>query len=169
MPGTITPAQMFDHELNATKGWPSPYAVDKQVERDSGVSGVNAGMCLYIDATSGKAKRGTIMGAMGLFAFQNENDFDVNGDVGNIISNHINTLVAVGAYELESTEFTGTGFNPNVPITSPTGGVNDGLLQATTLTGTTNIVGVVSDAGPLTNEYRKEVVRFWPVYLPVVS
>ena len=28
MPGNITPGQMFTHELNVIKGWPSPYAID---------------------------------------------------------------------------------------------------------------------------------------------
>lgn len=167
MPGTITPAQMFDHELNATKGWPSPYALDKRVERDTGVTGVFAGMCLRLDATTGKAKRGSTNGDMGLFVWQNENDFDVNGDVGNIISNILNTLVASGAYELETTEFVGAGFVPNAPLTAENGaGADQGKVKVTTLGGTENIVGVVSETGPLTNEFRKTVVRFWPVYLP---
>lgn len=167
MPGTLTPAQMFDHELNAVKGWPSPYAVDKRVQADTGVTGIVAGMCLRVDSTTGKANRGSTNGDMGLFVFQSQNDFDVNGDVGNIIGNWMNCLVAIGAYELETTEYMGVGFDPNAPLTAHnTADANRGKLKVTTLNSSDNIVGVVSEAGPLTNEFGKEVVRFWPVYQP---
>ena len=167
MPGTITPAQMFDRELDAKKGWPSPYAVDKRVERDTGVTGVAPGMCLRLDGTTGKAHRGSNNGDMGLFAWQGENDFDVNGDVGNIVTGTINTLVAAGAYELETTEFTGSGFVPNARLgVENTGGANQGKLKVVTLNGADNVVGVCSEIGPAANSYGKSVIRFWPVYLP---
>jgi len=167
MPGTLTPAQMFDHELNAVKGWPSPYAVDKRVQADVGVTGIVPGMCLRIDPTSGLANRGSNNGDMGLFVWQGQDHFDVNGDVGNIIGGNMNCLVAAGAYELETTEFVGVGFNPNVPLTVENGaGVNQGKLKVTTLGSGLNIVGVVSEAGPLSNDFATSVVRFWPVYLP---
>jgi hypothetical protein len=158
---------MYDHELGAVKGWPSPYAVDKRVQAGSGVTGIVPGMCLKLDPTTGLASRGTVNGAMGLFVWQGQDHFDVNGDVGNIIGGNMNCLVATGAYELETTEFTGVGFNPNVPLTAVNaGGATQGKLQATTIGGGLNIVGVVSEAGPLTNEFAKTVIRFWPVYLP---
>ncbi len=166
MPGTITPSQMFDHELNPVKGWPSPTALDKTVKLDSGVTGVVAGMVLHIDVTSGKAQKGAESGQMPLFAFQSQNDFDVNGDVGNIISNNINCLVATGPYELETTEYTSTGFNPNIPVYAPNA---TGKITATTFSGGKTICGVVSDAGPITNAYGKSVIRFWSVYVPVNS
>ena len=165
MPGTLTPSQMFTHELNPLKGWPSPYAVDKRGQADSGVTGINAGSVCYISPSTGLINLGTINGYMGLFAFQGENEFDVNGDTGNIISQVMNFLVASGAYELETTEYvSGETFLPNDPLTANTSG------QVATMHGGIcdeyNIVGVCSETGPATNSYGVSVVRFWPVYCP---
>lgn len=169
MPGTIVPAQSFDHQLDGRKGWPSPYALDKTVQADTLVTGIAAGMGLYLDSVSGLAKRGHVNGVMALFAFQNQNDFDVNGDVGNTIGNNINTLVATGAYELETTEFVGVAFAPNDVLSIENGaGVDQGKLRLAVggLAGAEGIVGVVSEAGPDSNEHGVSVLRFWPVYLP---
>lgn len=171
MPGTITPAQMFDHELNVVKGWPSPYAVDKVKEIADGEDLLIAGRVGHIDPTTDKIKIGTYQdntsASMPLFLFPNQTDFDVASDVGNISGGHILGLPACGAYELESTEYTGTGFDPNIPLTvSIAGNADDGKLKATTLNSVLLIVGVVSDKGILTNEHKKTYIRFWPVYLP---
>jgi hypothetical protein len=167
MPGTLTPAQMYDHELNPVKGWPRIHALDKHAEVGSGVTGIIAGMCLSLDS-DGKYQRGCANGAMPLFVFQNQNDFDANSDVGNISGGVLMTLVATGGYELESTEFTGASFVPNAPLTvENTAGDDQGKLKVTTIDHATDmVVGVVSDAGPITNENGKTVVRFWPVYMP---
>ena len=168
MPGTITPAQMFDHELGGLKGWPSPYALDKRAQAITGAEGIAAGMGVYLDPTTGKAVRGAVNGSMPLFAFQGQNDFDVNGDVGNIISGYLNTLVATGAYELETTEFVSPDtYNLNDVLTvSNVSDSTRGKLKKTTLSSTDMIVGVVSEAGPITNSNGKGVIRFWPVYMP---
>lgn len=83
-------------------------------------------------------------GAVGCFIFQGGGDLDVSGDVGNITGTgnftvalasfdttaipqgHLMGLVALGAYELETTEFVSSGvqatdittYAPGVPITS---------------------------------------------------
>lgn len=166
MPGTIVPAQMFDHELNPTKGWPSPYAVDKALQPNSGVTAIFAGTGVTIDPSTGKLALGfSVAGAMAMFAFQNQNDFDVNGDVGNIISNHINCLVACGSYELETTEYIGSSFTSQTPLTLD---ASTGKVKAASggITGANDVCGVVSDASPILNAYGKNVVRFWPVYAP---
>ena len=171
MPGTVTPAQMFDHTLDAKKGWPSPYALDKTKEIATGEAGIMSGMVVHIDPTTDKIKRGcpwnANWAAMPIFAFPNQKDFDVSSDVGNISGGSLVGLVGVGAYELESTEYIGLGYNPNIPLTVHNAADADqGKLVATTLATTDLIVGVVSDKGPLTNEYKKTYIRFWPVYLP---
>jgi hypothetical protein len=165
MPGTNVPAQMFDHELNPLKGWPSPYAVDKAAEIGSGVTGIQAGMVISLNG-SGKWKRGAASADMPCFAFQNQSDFDVLSDVGNISGGVLMGLVAVGSYELESTEFAGTGFDFNIPLRARnTADADQGKLESTTLGSADLIVGVCSRA-PAANENGKQVVRFWPVYLP---
>lgn len=166
MPGTIVPAQMFDHMLDPKKGWPSPYAVDKAAPPDTGVTGIQAGTGVSLNPANGNLVKGfSIAGAMAMWAFQNQNDFDVNGDVGNIISGNINCLVACGAYELETTEYTGVSFAPQDPLTLDG---TTGHIKAASggITGTDDVCGVVSEIGPVPNAYGKNVVRFWPVYMP---
>lgn len=167
MPGTLTPAQMFDHELNPVKGWPSITALDKSAAIGDGVTGIAAGMCLSLNS-SGKYQRGCPNGSMPLFAFQNQNDFDVNSDLGNLSGGVLMTLVATGGYELETTEFLGVSYVPNAPLTCEQSVTADiGKLKVTTIAHATDmIVGVVSDEGPITNDNAKNVVRFWPVYMP---
>ena len=167
MPGTLTPAQMYDHELNPVKGWPAINALDKSASIGDQVTGIIAGMCVSLDGDS-KFQRGCPNGSMPLFAFQSQNDFDVNSDVGNISGGKLMALVATGGYELETTEFLGISFVPNAVLTSEEAVADDiGKLKVTTIDDATDmIVGVVSDEGPITNENGKNVVRFWPVYMP---
>lgn len=165
MPGTNVPAQMFDHELNPVKGWPSPYAVDKSAAIGSGVSGIYAGMCISLDP-NGAWKKGCLNGEMPCFAFQNQNDFDVNSDVGNMSGGNLTGLVAISGYELETTEFVGINFVPNAPLTAENApGASQGKLKATTIGSTDMIVGICN-AAPRLNEFKRSFMRFWPVYLP---
>ena len=164
--GTLTPGQMFDHELNAVKGWPSPYAVDKSLALDTGEtsSAIKAGMGMYIDPTSKKFKLGIVDGAVTIFALQNADDFDANSDVGNISGGKSSGLVAFGAYELETTEYVSGTYNPNTCLTVTAAGANKGKLVAG-VAYTDQICGVVSD-GERTNEYSVGMLRFWPTWLP---
>ena len=182
MPGTLVPAQMFDHTLDPIKGWgTNMHIVDKRGQLDPDETlAARAGMCVHLDPTSGLMKKGTVAGAMGLFLWNNKNDFDVNGDVGSIQSNIVNALVACGAYELQTTEFVaGEDYVPNTPLTSEPGdGADAGKLVPGAI-GTDNIVGIVSDnanngslpgntstALPFANEFGIEVINFWPVFCP---
>ena len=172
MPGTLVPGQMFDHELNAVKGWPSPYAVDHRIQPYNSSEGILPGMVVHKDPATSRAIRGLTAATtqMPLFAFQGQNDFDVNGDVGNIIGGWLNTLVAIGSYELESTEFESpVTYDVNDPLTSPVHAVSStlkGKLVKTVLCADEIICGIVSEKGPLTNDFGKQVVRFWPVFIP---
>jgi hypothetical protein len=156
---------MFDHAINILKGWPSPYALDKDFLPDPDETGIVGGMVVALDPTSGGAKKGCPNGYMPIFTLQGQNEFDVNGDVGNIISGKMSGIVAVGGYEIETTEYTGVTFAPN-DVLGPDGVTGKVKAAAGGIGGTDMIVGVVSDAGPITNQDSKTVVRFWPVYLP---
>jgi len=166
MPGITVPVQMFDHELNPVKGWgTNAHAVDKSAEIASGVTGIRAGMCLSLD-TSEKWVRSAPNPAMAGFAFPNQSDFDVSSDLGNISGGNLVCLMAAGAFELETTEFVGSGFLPNVPLTSHEAvDADQGKLEVTTIDSSDNIVGVCS-AAVFQNEFKKNFLRFWPVYLP---
>jgi len=167
MPGTFTPAQMYDHELNPRKGWPSPYAVDYKAEYASGVTGVYAGMCCSLDANGAFVKGGITAAQMAVFIFQNQSDFDVRSDVGNISGGNGSGLVACGAYELQTTEFIADTYAPNDTLTvENTAGVDQGKLKKGTAY-TDAIVGVVS-SGQSDSEHNATIkfLAFWPVYLP---
>ena len=182
MPGTFTPAQMFDHELNPVKGWPSPYANDKVKPIDpTETLTILSGRVCYITPTDVirmgcPYTSGDALAPMPLFAWPNSSDFDVRTDVGNIAGGNMMGLPASPQYELETPEFQGVGFLPNIPLLVDSGGVvpaDRGMVKAGSLltAGLAAlehlVVGIVSDSGPLTNSNRKEVVRFWPAYLPV--
>lgn len=165
MPGTNVPRQMYDHELNVKKGWPSPYAVDYSAEYADGETGVQAGMVVSLDS-DGKFIRGLSSGAMAIFALQNQSDFDVQSDLGNISGGVGSGLVAAGAYELQTTEFVADTYAPNDPLTVESVGDDDGKLKKGTLY-TDDIVGIVS-AGQSASEHNANIafLAFWPVYLP---
>lgn len=181
MPGTFVPAQQFDHELNVIKGWPSPYAIDKSKAIADGEPTINAGRVCHIDANDDAIKLGCPVStdghyaAMPLWAIPNSTDFDVLSDRGNVSGGHMVGLVGAHCYEVETTEFTGTGFHPNAPLSCAEDGVGEaagttlGKVKASSLLSADLIIGIVSDNGPLTNEYKKQVVRFWTVYLPYRS
>ncbi len=170
MPGTLIPAQMFDHRLDAIKGWGAElHCLDHQLQAYNSSEGIVAGMCVYKDPSTGKARRGCVNGYMPLFVFQNQDDFDVNSDVGGITSGNINTLPATGGYELETTEFVDETFAPNDPLTvSVASDATKGKVKKTTMSGGLMIVGIVS-AVKADDEYGISTLRFWPVFCPVHS
>lgn len=160
------PAQMFDHELNPVKGWPSPYAVDKAAEPAEGVSW-NGGMVMHLNATSGLE-----LGAMGtqmpIFMLQNSSDPDVHKDYGSITGGVGSGLVGGFCYEVESTEYVDTeDYHPNDLLKSDTEGADAGKLRRAVCNVDT-IVGVVSD-GTYQNDHGKMVLKFWTWYIPDCS
>jgi hypothetical protein len=181
MPGTLTPAQMFTHELNVVKGWPSPYAVDKT--RPIATLGTDeviyGGRVVSLDTTAkwvlGCADATSFKIAMPCFALANQGDFDIASDVGNISGGNLTALVATGSYEMESTEFTAaeTYVPGDCLVSIQTTGINKGrLAKSGTLSPTAagkTVIGIVSSVSPITNDFKKEVVRFWPVCIPFVG
>ena len=163
MPGTFTPAQMYDHELNARKGWPSPYAVDYKAEFAS-TTGLYAGSVVTLDA-NGEFQPGGTGNAMAIFLLQNPSDFDVLSDVGNIAGGVGSGLVAAGAYELQTTEFVADTYAPNDTLTFASG-ADAGKVEKGTVY-TDPIVGVVS-SGQSDSEHNASIkfLAFWPVWLP---
>lgn len=179
------PRQMTAHTLDPKKGWPRPNAVDyvaKFNSTDLGTLGtVYSGRVVHVH-TDGTYKYGADGQEMPLFLFQNSDDPDVSNDGGITGSESdeaggwiavaptgkIMALVAIGAYELETTEFTGTfsAFTIGDLLKSATGtGGTAGKVARGAVAYTDNVVGVVSRA-PATNSHGKQAVTFWPVYLP---
>lgn len=166
MPGTFEPAQMYDHELNQKKGWPSPYAVDMHAPLKTGETGIYAGSVISLDANGEFVLALSSTGAMAIFALQNQTDPDVRSDKGNLAGDVPSGLVAVGALELQTTEFVADTYAPNDPLTVQQTGANKGKLKKGTLY-TDPIVGVVS-TGESDSEHDASIqfLSFWPVWLP---
>lgn len=94
----------------------------------------------------------------------------------------VNGLVAIGGYELETTEFdTDQSYSPNDPLRAVTsntnadagklsnkgntGAGNPGFTASAFTVYTDSVVGVVS-RGAYVNKHGKQALAFWPVYLP---
>ncbi len=165
MPGTLTPSQMFDHELNPIKGWFHGHAVDKALAIADGETGINPGSVVSMDA-NGRWQLGLVADGVGCFAFQGQNDFDVNSDVGNISGGTLMALPCIAPYELETTEFVdGQAYTPNTLLTSPAPGAANAGSVTPGVKFVNTVCGIVTD-GQLENENGIDVVRFWTAWLP---
>lgn len=172
MPGTIVPPQMYDHECNVLKGWWHPQALDKSAPLADGET-IRAGQVCYLDM-DGNVRCGLPENTMPMFAWPNSADFDVSADVGNIQSQEMMALPAVGPYELQTTEFDSSyTYNPNDHLgvwdTQKTGYTSD--LQGMVCPGTPftdTICGVVTK-GATVNDFGKKFLSLWTYYLPIDS
>ncbi len=175
-------AQMFDHTLDAVKGWFHMAALDftaKISADETGSAYVFAGRVVHLD-NNGDFKLGCTGSQMPIFLLQNGNDADVSNAGGGVWypinpEGNITGLVAKGAYELETTEFdTARTYYPNDYLRCDTASAavagkltNNGL--STLVNGGSNptaIVGVVSRAPRKRQTDRNTVLAFWPVYHP---
>lgn len=182
MPGTRTDyGQMYDHELNPRKGWSGDRGsvLEKALPVKSGQTyKVYAGCVGYMDTSNyfvlgvnATASNSTC--AVPFFAFQNQDDFDVNPDLGNTAGGTVMCLCGLGDFELESTEVaSGETFTVGTYLTSTDGTSygSQGQLKAGTL-GTDVIVGIVSEKGSnsdgtFENEHGQDWVRFWTWFMP---
>lgn len=166
------PRAMTSKTLNALKGWPQPAAVDFNTEFDPDItSEVLPGSVVHLDSDGRYALGVGTLSVMPLFMFNGSNDPDVKNEAPDAATEkdawipisptgQAMALVAVGAYELVSTAFVSGTYNPNDPLTSPTGGNDAGKLEVGTLY-TDMVVGIVS-RGVVDNGYGHDAVAFWP-------
>ena len=101
-----TPRQMFDHTLDAIKGWFHMAALDYTAKLSSEVTvNVYAGRCVHLNAT-GEFELGCKGSEMPIFLLQNSDDNDVSNSGGTTWypigpTGVITGLVAAGSYELD--------------------------------------------------------------------
>jgi len=176
-----TPAQTYDHFLEALKGWPSPYALDfaAPLEVSEHVAAVAGRVCTLNAA--GQLELGLLSQSMPIFIRQAENENDVSAYPGATAGRRfgsnapmVSGLVATGGYELQTTEYYGSSFAPNDPLTSThideTGsGTYDqaGRLRKCNGYYYDDVCGVVS-LGLVTSRHpvNKTVLQFWSYFLP---
>ena len=178
------PRQMTAKPLHALKAWPPQHAGDFHAKFDATILAANepilAGSVVSLGA-DGEFELGVDANdRMPMFLFNNSDDPDVENDGGNAgaggdkgvwvpvsPTGQAMALVAVGAYELTSTQYV-TGGNidvPNTPLWSDDAGADIGKLDDTTWTGGKTVVGIVS-RGVVDNGYGHNAVAFWPYFLP---
>jgi len=176
------PSQMFDHTLDAIKGWFHMAALDYTSKLSSNVTvDVYAGRCVHLNS-DGEFELGATGSQMPIFLLQNGSDNDVSNAGGTRWypigpTGAITGLVGAGSYELETTEFdSGNTYAPNQYLrckSSSNSSTDGGLLtNASTVAAEagsgnpTNIVGVVSRGVRKRQSDRNNVLAFWTVYKP---
>lgn len=186
------PSQMFDHTLDACKGWFHEAALDHSAKLASGVTidPYEQGRVVHLNG-SGEYESGVSGTHMAIFLLNSSDDPDVanpGGDYWQAVSptGKMSGLVATGAYELESSEFISQDYVPGELLSAAvenTDAAIGGLLNneddagtaltvpwASTSATDQAICGVVSTgttiAAPVENSHGIAVLRFWPVYLP---
>ncbi len=170
------PRNMTEFTLNALKGWPQPAAVDFNTTFDDTiVTEVLPGSVVHLGPAGTYILGVGELAVMPMFTFNGSLDPDVVNEAGDPSTDRgvfvpINptgqamALVAVGAYELVSTEFVDDTYAPNDHLTSDLTGGNAGKLKKGDVYDDT-IVGVVS-RGLVDNGYGFEGLAFWPWYIP---
>lgn len=174
-------AQMFDHTLDAVKGWFHMAALDFTAKLSSTETvTAYAGRVVHLN-DDGEFELGCKGSQMPIFLLQNGGDSDVTNDGGTVWypigpDGNLTGLVAKGAYELETTEYdSAQTYVPNdyLKANNTDGNAAKGKLTnqgiSTLVNGGSNptaIVGVVSRAPRKRQSDRNNVLAFWPVYHP---
>ncbi len=182
----------FQHALDFLKGWPSPSAIDYDALVSSNVTSpnVNGGRVVHVNS-AGQFEMGAVGTQMPMYLIQGANEADVNnvspigalGWTGVMPSGKQSALVAVGAYELQTTEFDPAAtFNINDALHAPveaqiTGSDKSAAGQfyktrswpggsaAAIAPSTDAICGIVSRI-PSTNPNKQATISFWPYFYP---
>jgi hypothetical protein len=189
MPG---PTMMFEHCLDELKGWPDESALDFDAHLSPNVTvdPVFGGTCVHVNQ-DGQFELGVGNSDVGIFLLQGSQELDVSNPGGNhwvaiAPTGKMSGLVALGGFELETTEFnqgTGVEYVPGNQLTAPTEAVITGTNKvmagklfktrgwaggnnAAVAAGRDPICAVVSRRNHI-NHHRVPVVTFWPTYIPV--
>ena len=176
-------AQMFDHTLDAVKGWFHMAALDFTAKlSDTETVTAYAGRVVHLD-DDGEFVLGCTGSQMPIVLLQNEGDSDVSNAGGTTWypigpDGNMTGLVGKGAYELETTEYdssSATDYVPNqlLKAINTDGNADKGKLTNESISTLENggsnptaIVGVVSRAPRKRQSDRSLVLSFWPVYKP---
>lgn len=179
-----TPRQMTAHCLEHLKGvTPGVNYVDFRAKLSANVTidPVYKGRVVHLNS-EGEYEMGVgTQAVMPLFLLSNSDDPDVRRTGGDpatekgiwragIPTGAMSALVAIGGFELLSTEFVAGSYPPNTHLTAAASNSNastGGVLTSGTL-GTDTICGVVS-RGVMAHKVgiaNPDALAFWPVYIP---
>jgi hypothetical protein len=178
--------RMTSHTLDGLHGWPRMHAVQYRASFNpahlAAISGgvVFEGRVVSVN-NNGQFELGISGTRMPMFLLQDSDNPDVVNYGGDTMSEpfawasvlppqggRLSALVAIGAYELATTEFDKTRtYNINDLLTAAPGTniAVSGVLTNDVPNASTPVCGVVSRP-PYRNSHGQEVLAFWPVYLP---
>jgi hypothetical protein len=177
------PSLMFEHTLNAVKGWFSPSALDFSTKLSANVmiDPVYEGSVVHLNADS-EFEMGVAGNQMAMFLIQDSTDPDATTpSVEGTDEVALTALVATGGYELQSTEYNAARtYAPNDLLTAvasntvaATGGVLDNRNASNAVltppwvpAGTTRAICGVVSRGVKDNSHGQNALCFWPVWLP---
>lgn len=190
MSGAVS--QMFEQALDVTKGWFHLHALDKSAKLDNdlltGSTAVPAGRVAHLNSV-GEFELGASGNEVPIFLWNGKDHPDVYNNgvspttgvqhwIGISPTGVMSGLVAMGAYELQTTEFdSDQTYAPNDPLTCDANGV---LTNQSAVPYTDLIVGFCSahvnednqQATPANgnpvgyNSHGVQVLTFWPHFLP---
>jgi hypothetical protein len=167
MPGTLVPAQNFDHLLDPVSGYDGMHDLQFHAPPEDGAD-FRRGALVSLNA-AGNIVAGCGAADMPLWSINDTGDFDVASDVGNFSGGIIATFVATGGYELKTTEFVDTDvYAPNDLLTAGTAGDVGLVGLSPALYGDAVIVGCVSK-GQFEEVYGQHVLQFWPMFIPTIA
>lgn len=175
------PRQMFDHTLDAVKGWlPGNMAsldCSAKLSANVTIDPVYAGRVVHKNDDE-EFEMGVTGTQMAIFLLQNSDDPDVANEGGDDFQaiaprGNMSGLVATGGYEVASTEYDqDQTYHVNDvlrAVASNSNATTGGrLTNASWTLGTNAGVGVVSKI-PARNSHRKFVITFWTAYIPGTS
>lgn len=172
------PRLMFDHSLDAIKGWlPGDFGsldTEGKLSANVTISHVYEGRVVHKNDDN-EFEMGCTGTQMAVFIRQNSDDFDVANDGGDewqAISSRgtMTGLVATGGTELASTEYDqDQTYHVNDPlraVASNSNATTGGRLTNQGITLGTNAICAVVSRVPAKNSHKKWVLTFWPVYCP---
>ncbi len=170
--------QMFDHTCTPVKGWVpgNMGSIDKAAEMSANVTvdPVFKGRVVHLNS-EGEFELGCTGHQMPIFLMGNTDDNDVavladDDFQGAIPAGNMFGLVAIGGYEIATTEFDPAqdyAYNDLLrAVASNSDATTGGRLTNQSIVLYTNAVcGVVSK--PVTASHlRRDLLQFWPVFLP---
>ena len=164
MPGTLRPAQDYDHLITVVSGSNSMHDLQFEAQAGPNQTFVRGSFVRTSTAVPPLLIKGGVNAFMPLWAINAAGDFDVNGDKGNFIDNKVGCWVATGGYEVFTTEFVAGTYAPNALLTWSAG--SPGKVTASPTNYNDNdVVGCVSK-GVTTDVYGQIVLNFWTLFVP---
>ena len=171
---TLNPSQNYEHLLHAVSG--SDGMHDLQYAGGLAASADwRRGALISVDNDGNLIQGLSVASAMPIFAIVDSTDYDTASDDGNTAGGNASGFVAVGGYELKTTEidldnFTSADYLPNSALIDASIADAGQIGKVAPVAGqvfpaANNIVGTVS-RGVDSDVYNQSVLYFWPEHLP---